>query len=203
MNANKLKISVMCLFLSTMLITATTATAQALKINPRTSSMTILGTTNVHNFETSVTQISGELLLNKDKKVETFSLLVPVKGIKSKEKLMDTKTYEAFNSDKNPNISFKLTDASGLKISSKEIEATVSGNLTMAGTTKKISFKTVGTTTKPGVFEFKGNIPLKMTDFKMSPPTAMMGMMKVGDAISLKYDIFLEGGQDLTALLNK
>lgn len=173
--------------------------AQTLKINPRTSTMTILGTTNVHDFETKVTELSGELVINATKKVESMNLTVPVKSIKSKEKLMDTKTYEAFDADKNPNISFKLTDATGFKVTGQDVEATVIGNLTMAGTTRKISFKVDGKTSKAGVYEFKGSIPLKMTDYKMKPPTAMMGMMKVGDAITLKYDVFLEGGTLLAA----
>jgi len=62
----------------------------------------------------------------------------------------------------------------------------------MAGSTRKISFKTSGKNTKPGAYEFKGNIALKMTDYKMKPPTAMLGVMKVGDAITLQYDINVE-----------
>ncbi len=202
MTTKQLKMSLICLIFG-MMFTTTQMKAQALKINPRTSTMTILGTTNVHNFETKVTQISGELIINSDKKVEKLSVQIPVKSIKSAEKLMDTKTYEAFNAEKNPNISFQLTDATSVKLSSKEIEATVIGNLTMAGTTKKIVFKATGVSTKQGLFEFKGSIPLKMTDFKMSPPTAMMGMMRVGDVITLKYDIYLEGNQQISALLDK
>jgi len=174
--------------------------AQTLKINPRTSTMTILGTTNVHDFETKVTQISGELVINSSKKVESLNVLVPVKSIKSKEKLMDTKTYEAFSATKNPNISFHLTDATSLKVTGQDIEVTVTGNLTMAGATRRISFKTTGKNTKAGVYEFKGSVPLKMTDFKMSPPTAMMGMMKVGDGIVLQYHVFLEGSTEIGAL---
>ncbi|MEI8084775.1 MAG: YceI family protein [Paludibacter sp.] len=200
---NNLKFSkyLTMLFVSTIFIT-TALQAQSLKINPHTSTMVILGTTNVHNFETNVTQIAGELVLNASKQVQSFNLSVPVKSIKSKEKLMDTKTYEAFDADKNPNISFKLTEATGFKVTGPDVEATVTGNLTMAGATKKISFKAIGKSSKAGVYEFKGSIPLKMTDYKMKPPTAMMGMMKVGDAITLKYDVFLEGSP-LTAQLDK
>ena len=199
---NKLKLSkhLMSLILSAILLTASALSAQSLKINPRTSSMTILGTTNVHNFESKVTQISGELVMNSAKKVESLSLLIPVKSIKSKEKLMDTKTYEAFVADKNPNISFKLTEATSLKVTGKDIDVTITGNLTMAGTTRKISFKTIGKNTATGVYQFKGSVPLKMTDFKMKPPTAMMGMMKVGDAITLKFDVFIEGSPEIVAL---
>jgi len=163
--------------------------AQVYKIIPASSSMTIFGTTNVHDFQSKVGQISGELVINASKQVQSLSVDVPVKGIKSNEKAMDNKTYEAFKSDKNPNISFRLIEVGSLQINDNEIEGIVSGNLTMAGVTKKISFKAIGKSNKAGMYQVKGALPLKMTDFKMSPPTALMGMMKVGDAITLKFDV--------------
>jgi polyisoprenoid-binding protein YceI len=102
---------------------------------------------------------------------------------------MDNKTYEAFKSDKNPNISFRLIEVGSLQINDNEMEGIVSGNLTMAGVTRKVSFKAIGKSNKAGMFQVKGALPLKMTDFKMTPPTALMGMMKVGDAITLKFDV--------------
>jgi polyisoprenoid-binding protein YceI len=163
--------------------------AQVYKIIPASSSMTIFGTTNVHDFQSKVGQISGELVINASKQVQSLSVDVPVKGIKSNEKAMDNKTYEAFKSDKNPNISFRLIEVGSLQINDNEMEGIVSGNLTMAGVTRKVSFKAIGKSNKAGMYQVKGALPLKMTDFKMSPPTALMGMMKVGDAITLKFDV--------------
>lgn len=166
--------------------------AQSFRINPKTSTMTIYGTTNVHDFKTKVEQIKGELVVDNSKKVQTLNVEIPVHSIKSGEKGMDNKTYEAFNDKKYPTITFQLVEVSSLLIKGDEITAMVTGNLTMAGTTKKISFKTTGKNIKPGAYEFKGSIALKMTDYKMKPPTAMLGVMKVGDAITLKYDINVE-----------
>ena len=163
--------------------------AQVYKIIPASSSMTIFGTTNVHDFQSKVGQISGEVVINASKQVQSLSVDVPVKGIKSNEKAMDNKTYEAFKSDKNPNISFRLIEVGSLQINDNEMEGIVSGNLTMAGVTRKVSFKAIGKSNKAGMFQVKGALPLKMTDFKMTPPTALMGMMKVGDAITLKFDV--------------
>jgi len=42
-----------------------------------------------------------------------------------------------------------------------------------------------------------------MTDFKMKPPTAMLGIMKVGDAITLKFSIVMVGDPEVNALLTK
>jgi len=167
--------------------------AQSLKINPKTSTMIIYGTTNVHDFKTNVGIIKGELVISNSKKIQSLNVEIPVRSIKSGEKLMDNKTYEAFHDAKFPTISFQLIDVSSLQITGSDVSVILNGNLTMAGVTKKISFKTTGKNLKPGEYEFKGSIALKMTDFKMKPPTAMLGVMKVGDAITLKYDINLDG----------
>lgn len=169
--------------------------AQVLKINPKSFTMTILGTTNVHDFKSKVTQAKGEALVNANKELQSLVVEIPVRSIKSGEKLMDTKTYETFDVENNPNITFKLVEVNSLHVDGSQVNVTVTGNLTMAGVTRKISIKSTGTATKTGVFEFTGSVALKMTDFKMSPPTAMMGLMKVGDAITLKYDVSFENPQ--------
>ena len=184
------------LLVAAVFIFGTSLGAQTLKINSKASTMTIYGTTNVHDFTQKVTQINGELVVNSaQKSVQSMEVVIPVRAIKSPEKQMDTYTYEAFNSEKNPNITFHLTEASGLKVTEKEIDVTVTGNLTINGTARKISFKLSGKNPKSGLYQFKGAIALKMTDYKMKPPTAMMGMMKVGDGITLKFDIALDGPQ--------
>lgn len=190
---NQFSKSFMMLFLSVIIISGSLLQAQSLKINPKTSTMTIYGTTNVHNFKSKVEQMKGELLLNNSKQIKSLVVEIPVNSIKSGEKLMDKKTYETFNDSKYPTISFQLIEASSLQITGENITVTVTGDLTMAGVTRKISFKTSGKSLKPGIYEFKGNIPLKMTDFKMKPPTMMLGVMKVGDALTLQYDVNLEG----------
>lgn len=169
--------------------------AQVLKINPKSFTMTILGTTNVHDFKSKVTQAKGEAVLNGSNELQSLMVEIPVRSIKSGEKLMDTKTYETFDVDNNPNITFKLVDVNTLHIEGNKVSVTLTGNLTMAGVTRKISIKSNGSATKEGVYEFTGSVALKMTDFKMSPPTAMMGLMKVGDAITLKYDVSFENPQ--------
>lgn len=193
----------MLLMVSIILVGSTSAVnAQTLKINAQSSTMTILGTTNVHNFQSKVTQMSGDLVIS-GKKVQSLKVDVPVKSIKSNEKLMDTKTYEAFNAEKNPTITFQLIDAVIQKATAEDIDVTLTGNLTMAGVTKKVSFNTTGKALKAGTFQFTGSVALKMTDFKMKPPTAMLGMMKVGDAITLKFSIVLVGDSEINALLTK
>jgi polyisoprenoid-binding protein YceI len=153
--------------------------------------MTIFGTSSLHDFQSKVTQATGELVINGSKQAQSMVVEIPVKGIKSNEKLMDKKTYEAFDADKNPTITFKLTDASSLQVNGNDITINAIGNLTMAGVTRKVVLKSTGKVVKPGVYQFKGSITLKMTDFKMTPPSMLI--VKVGDVVNLKYDVTFEG----------
>ena len=169
--------------------------AQTLRLNQKLSNMTIHGTTNVHNFEIPVTQIVGEIALSGANQVQGLTLTIPVKSLKSKEKLMNNKTHEAFNAETHPNITFRLIEVNALEFNGNDPVATVTGNLTMNGTTKRVTLKSAGKNISNGAYQFKGNVALKMSDFKMKAPTAMMGVMKVGDGVTLKYDVTFEGHQ--------
>ena len=169
------------------------AKAQSFEIIPQSAVVSIHGTSNVHDWDMKVTKVSSELVVNPSKQITALTVKIPVTSIKSGKGIMDGKTYDAFDAKKNPNIVFQLTEASPTKWSDKESEITITGNLSLAGETRKISFKTLGKITKTGEYLLKGNVPLKMTDYKMIPPTAFFGTMKTGDAITVKFDVTFKG----------
>ena len=177
------------LFVGIVFFTANVGNAQNFEITPQNLTVSILGTSNVHDWEMKVTKINSELTLSSSKQIISLVVKIPVISIKSGKGIMDEKTYDAFDSKKNPNIVFQLTEASSIKLTDKDSEITLTGNLSMSGETRKISFKTVGKTTKTGDYQLKGSVPLKMTDFKIKPPTAMLGAMKTGDAVTVKFDV--------------
>jgi polyisoprenoid-binding protein YceI len=171
-------------------LTLSSVQAQTYKMVPKVSTIKILGTSSVHEWESSTDQINGDMVLGSNgKQIQSLVIKVPVKSIKSGKGLMDSKTYDAFESDKNPLIIFQMTDITALKITGKEVEATVDGNLNMAGNIKKISIKSSGKILADGSLQFKGSVPLKLSEFKMKSPTAMMGMLKTGDAVTINFDV--------------
>ncbi len=188
MNTSRLKNAFL---FSTLLLISGTLTGQVLKIVPKNSVITINGTSNLHDWKSKSEQINGELILSGNNQVKSFKLDIPVKSIKSGEKLMDSKTYETFDANKHPNIAFRLTDVTNLQINGDNVNVVFNGNLTMAGTTRKVAIKANGKNIKQGTYVFNGNVPLKMTDFQMKPPTALLGTLKVGDGIKLEFDITL------------
>lgn len=178
------------LLLFAILTSGSMLSAQTLKI--KSSTITISGTTNVHDFKSKSTQANGQMSV-VDGKVKTFSVDVPVKSIVSGEKLMDKKTYETFNEPKNPTISFDMTEVNSVQVNGSTITVSIAGNLSMGGATKKVTMKATGKVVKPGVYIFNGSIPVKMSDYKMKAPTAMLGTMKVGDQVTVSYNATFEG----------
>lgn len=182
------------LLLAVVILSVGSLTAQVLKVNPKLSSITINGTSSLHEWKSKSTQISGALVLAGNDQVKSLSVVIPVKSIKSPEGgLMDSKTYDAFNASKNPNISFTLTETNDFKVNGQAVTLICSGNLTMNGATKKIVLKSNGKIIKSGVYKFTGAVNgLNMTEYKMAPPTALMGTIKVGPVVNLTFDVTVE-----------
>lgn len=167
----------------------TNLNAQVLSLFPQISSINVHGTSNVHDWDMKPTKITGELGINSSKQISAIAIKVEVKSLKSGNGIMDGKTYDAFDYKKNPYIVFLLTDASQNKLTENDAEITLTGNLSFYGQTRKISIKAIAKIAKDGGYQLKGSVPLKMTDYKMKPPTAMFGTMKTGDAITVKFDV--------------
>ena len=182
--------SFMMLTLSVIFSIPSILTAQNFTIDPKTSTITVFGTSNIHDWQTKATKISGELGMNSTKNINVLNVRIPVSSFKSgKGGIMDGKTADAFEAKKFPNIVFQITDVVYTKVTEKESEVTLTGNLTLHGESKKFSIKSMAKITKAGDYQFKGSVPLKMTEFKMKPPTALMGTIKTGDAVTVKFDV--------------
>lgn len=154
----------------------------------------VSGTSSLHSWESHVTQIEwkGNFVLNgtRLKAIKNGEIKILVKGIKSKEgKIMDNKTYEAFDSDKNPYIVYTFNSAD-IKIDAlQNVTAATEGKLNMAGNSKAINLAGKGKLLANGDLQLTVSRKLKMTDFKMEPPRAVLGTIKVGDEITVKFDI--------------
>lgn len=169
--------------------------AQAL--NVKHYDVTVSGTSSLHDWESKAEKIectaSFMLANNALSDVNDVRVKIPVKSIKSsKGKIMDNKTWEAFHYEKYPSITFLMTDK---KINASNNSINVTGDLTMAGVTRRIEFIVNYKMLPEGDLEVSGSKQLRMTDFKMEPPTAMMGTIKVGDEITISFQIVLTQDQ--------
>ena len=152
------------------------------------SEVTISGTSNVHDWESKAEQFSGTATIEiKEDSLLSISNLefnVVVDGIKSGKGGMDSKTYDALNKKKHPNIIFVLSGICDITTNT----LTATGELTVSGVSKTIQMDVEYEILPDGTISFKGSQPITMTDYKVDPPKAMFGAIKAGADVSVIFD---------------
>jgi hypothetical protein len=114
-------------------------------------------------------------------------------------KLMNRDMYETLQANTHPNISIELKKAvfpAGVTIDdcSEWVELDAETVITIAGVAKKVPLKVKARSLAAGRFQFRSAQVLKMTDFGIQPPTAMMGAVKVRDEIQIHFDLIVQAG---------
>ena len=161
-----------------------------------TFTMSIKGTSNLHDWESSVKELKANGSMTADaaglQSIQSLTVEIPVKAIKStKGRVMDNKTYDAFHASDNPYITYKLESATVSK-KGDGYDVSASGKLTMAGATNKIDMTVRGKVEADGSITFTGSKKLKLTDFKMKRPTALLGTVTVGDEVEVLFKVTLK-----------
>ena len=160
-------------------------------------SLAIKGTSNLHDWQSTAKEVraSGAFTMTAGvlKVIQSLSVEIPVKTIKStKGSIMDNKTYDALKANSHPNIQYKLEKVTGLNARGGNYDINASGYLTIAGVTNKIDLYVLGKVGSDGSITFSGSKKLKMTDYKIKPPTALMGTMTTGDEIEIVFQVTLK-----------
>jgi polyisoprenoid-binding protein YceI len=166
---------------------------ETFRLDPETSKITIEGTSSMHDWEMEVTEILALMKVKKEKSridnITAVEITIPTEALKSKNSLMDKKTYNALRSDKHEKISFTLNDVNNLSNSGQTLTGTALGTLSVAGLSKTVSIPFRGEIKKDLAIQLKGTEKINMKDFNISPPTAMMGTMKTGEEVTVHFDV--------------
>jgi polyisoprenoid-binding protein YceI len=146
----------------------------------------ISGTSSLHDWDMVGNTGSGDakfvLDLNVLNVIQSLEVNMLAETIKSGKSGMDRNAYKALKTDKNKNIKFVLKSAK----SDSTNQWTFTGDFTIAGVTKTVSFK-VKSQVVAGVVSLEGSYAFKLTDFNITPPTALMGTVKTGDDVTITF----------------
>lgn len=171
--------------------TFTTANAQTYKVAAG-SNIKVSGTSNLHDWEMNAKTFTADanIVVKGDalQDITSLNFTLPVKNLKSKESLMDSRAYKTLNEEKFDKITFKLTEATvvpGQKV------VKVTGNLTISGVTNVVTIQSAYVVNADESITFKGTRKMKMSDFKIKAPSFMMGALKTGDALTIDIQLKL------------
>ncbi len=168
---------------------------QSFSLSDKESKMHVKGTSSLHDWVMEMVSMNCNVNLilegSRLKDIGEIKFSGKTKELKSESNLMDKKAYSALRSDKYPEIKFIKTSLTGLISDNNKFSGKLEGDLSVAGETRRVNFPFSGTMRSNRTIDINGEIELKMSQFKIDPPTAMLGTLKTGDAISVSFSVLL------------
>lgn len=154
----------------------------------------VTGTSSLHDWHMKLSAYESalSLMLTSDSLVIYPShIMAKAADLKSDSRLMDKKAHGALQADKIKLIHFNV-DENQVLYYSNSVEQLIKGQLNIAGVKKDVEFSCKLQRTTNKTLRIQGELTLKMSDFGIDPPTAMMGTLKTGDDITIIYNLTIE-----------
>jgi polyisoprenoid-binding protein YceI len=182
------------ILLAVYFIVSTTYAQEKYKLVQDKSKLIVKGTSSVHDWEMNASDLKSEILVSFSKenilKFDEVSFSCPAKMILSNNSIMDNKTHNALKASEHPVISFKMESISINRTEGKDFSGEIYGNVKIAGVSKPIKLKFSGNISDKSIIKVKGIVSMKMSDFEIIPPTAMLGALKTGNDVEVEYEFY-------------
>lgn len=168
-------------------------TAQTYKFSSGEGEVTVTGTSTLHDWEEVAEQKSGSITLDNTgelPKINSLKFTVEAESLKSGKGAMDKNTYKALNTDDYKQIVFELKQVKSISpvvSTTNKYRVVATGNLTISGTTNTIDLPFNMTVTNGKVL-LEGKKPLKMTDYNIEPPKALLGTITTGNEVEVHFN---------------
>jgi polyisoprenoid-binding protein YceI len=202
------------LTVSALMAAATAAGAQSasairLRLDPA-SEVTIEGTSSLHAFHCKTNKIMAYVdvdpgytkdLTKVSRPIVSVKVNIVVRTLSCGNGQMDKNMYGTLDADKNPLIKYTMSGYDILDGSAKPAAfvAKTTGTLLIAGQEKTISMTINAERLSDGKATAEAEQKLLMSDFGIKPPSFMLGTLKVGDEVTVKFN--LKAGPELLAQL--
>ncbi len=179
------------------LAAAATPIVDALRLKPE-SKLWFEGTSTVRSWDCKAPQIQAVIdaeagapaaVLAGTKAVRTVQLTFPVAALDCENRTMNNHMRNALNAERQPTIQFTLKDYTLSRVASTT--GTLQGSLTINGQTKDITVPVMFVNAE-GALRVTGRYPMAMKDWGVQPPRLMMGTLKVGDTVTVNFDLLLQ-----------
>ena len=154
------------------------------------SRLWVEGTSTVKSFTCTATKldvsVSAEPGSSPSDLVQSASLVVPVSALDCKNDTMNGHMRKALKATPTSTIAWRLDS---YRVEGANV--VINGSLTIAGKENPIELRATGAADNVGTIRLKGSTKFKMTEYGVKPPSLMMGTMKVGDLVTVGYDLVL------------
>ena len=165
-------------------------------VNP-SNKMVLSGTSTLHDWTMTTKTFTGNALFvlkpgNDISGLQSLDFSLPVLQLKGDKKALNKNAYKALKTDQYKNITFKMESAKVVGQKDFKFELRATGSLTISGVTREVTIDLYCMPNKNGSITCTGRYKIKMSDYKVEPPSFMGGMMTTGDDLTLDFTMVFE-----------
>jgi len=159
------------------------------------------GDSNVRRWSCAAEELLPELTIERPApdappaRVHQALVRVPIGSIECGIGRMNENLRSALRAGEHPEIRFEVTGARFTPTGARgRLAVSTTGKLTVAGVTRDLALEVVGTDTGDGALRITGEVGIRMTDFGVSPPTAMLGLIRTKNDVRIRFDLLADYG---------
>lgn len=183
--------TVFTLFVGLALVAATVVVQTNYKSTAE-SRIWVDGTSTIHDWTCEVGDVQADIA-SEDDFSDLTNAVITVKSdaLECKNGTMNKKALSALNAKKHATIRFTAV-SNEVGLSGDDVTIDTNGRLELAGKTNPVKATVAGKKQADGSIRLTGSVPLTMSDYDIKPPTAMLGTIRTGDDVTVRFDIVLE-----------
>ena len=125
-----------------------------------------------------------------------FTLSIPIASLRcGGGRPMERDLMHALKGERFPSIEFHLDGVRGPiehDLDEHLYRSSIGGRLSLAGSTRTLTLPIAAERLTRTRFRLRAELPVHMSDFGVTPPTAMFGLIKADDALTVRFDLVLE-----------
>jgi polyisoprenoid-binding protein YceI len=192
-----------------MMFAASASADEMVRYNARPGSkVQIAGTSTIHDWTMEGSIIGGYMEFPKGVVLDSTQAApaglkagkvdahveasIPVRSVKSGKSGMDEVMQQAMDEKNSPKIVYHLTEMTFKEphAAGTPLQFDTKGQLAVHGVTNTISLPVTIENADKGKVKVVGTIPLKMTDYKVTPPAPSigLGLIKTGDEVKISFE---------------
>lgn len=182
------------------LLAAATPANTVLTLQP-SSTLSVAGTSTLRSFTcaasgfTTTVEATGSDavagVLAGERAVTGADLAIDVADLDCRNGTMNSHMRKALQADRHPTIAFRMTGYESAR-AADGATGSVTGVLTLAGVQKTITMRGGATAAPDGALRVTGTHVLRMTEYEIKPPSLMLGRIKVGQDVTVSFDLLLK-----------
>jgi polyisoprenoid-binding protein YceI len=154
------------------------------------SKLWVDGTSNQSDWTVYAEEVEGVIALRGNDVTRVRVEVQSGKMTSNRSTIMDRLMHTALKTSQHPTIVFVLTEPAGSSgTGSGTLTMTAKGTLTLAGETQPVEMTVTGQRLDAGRIRFTGSYPLSMSDYGITPPTAMFGALRTGADVVVHFDV--------------